>query len=104
MPTRIGAPSDPAAVIGPVQDSLSLPATAVKIARLAVADDLRHMPADRPPSSNLPRIVGRPAAHVVAAIPLKPSARILRPDPTVVPPHGQRLRSVDAKVIQLGIV
>src|SRR5687767_11943758 len=106
MPTRIGdsTASDPPAVIRPMQDSLSLPAAAVKIARLAVGDDLRHVPADRPPSSNLPRIVGRPATHVVAAIPLKPSARIRRPDPTVAPPDGQRLRGVDAKVIQLGIV
>src|SRR5688572_9186796 len=102
MPTRIGdsTASDPPAVIRPMEDRLSLPATAVKIARLALTDDLRHVPANRPPSSNLPRIVRRAAAHVVAAIPLEPAARVLRPYPPVSPPHGQRLGGVDAKVVQ----
>src|SRR5688500_9599233 len=97
MPTRIGdsTASDPAAVIRPREERLWRSATEVNFARLAVADDLRHMPADRAPSAYLPRIVGRPTAHVVAAIPLEPSARVLRTYPPLSPPHGERLGRVD---------
>jgi len=40
-----------------MQDRLSLPPAAVEIAFLAIAGDLCHVPPDRPPSPDLPRIV-----------------------------------------------
>src|SRR5688572_5424524 len=49
---------DCAAVIRPMQNGLSLPPAAVEIASLAIADDLCHVPPDRPPSPDLPRVVG----------------------------------------------
>jgi len=62
------------------------------------------MPADRPPPLDLMGVIVAAASHVIAAIPLKPASRILRMDPAVAPPDGQRLRGVDAKVIKPGIV
>ena len=47
------------------------------------------MSRDRPPPPDLARIVGAPAAHVVAAVPLEPAARILRMDPALPAPRRQ---------------
>jgi hypothetical protein len=82
-----------------MQDGLSLLATAFEIAFLAVLADRRHMPPDGAPSPDLPRVVVTPAAHIVPAVPLKPAARILRMDPSVSTPLGERERSLDAKKI-----
>ncbi len=78
---RARSTSDLPAVVGPVKDRLPLAAPAPEVARLAVLPDRRHVPGDRPPAPDLPRVVGAPAAHVVPAVPLKPAARILRVDP-----------------------
>jgi quercetin dioxygenase-like cupin family protein len=59
-----------------VKHGLPLPAAAVDITGLAVFPDRRDMPRDRTPPPNLARVVGRAAAEVVAAVPLKPPARI----------------------------
>ena len=71
------------AVVGPVQHRLSLLPPAVEVARFAVLPDRRDVPRDGPPSPDLPRVVGAPAAHVVAAVPLEPAARILRTNPAI---------------------
>src|SRR5271166_5540954 len=42
----------------------------------------------------------RAAAHVVAAVPLKPAAWIVGVNPSVLAPGGQRLARVDAEVIE----
>src|ERR1700745_2581709 len=84
--------SDLAAVIGPVQQRLALARTAEHVARLAILLDLPHVAADRLPAPDLRRILRRhAAAHVVAAVPLKPAARIVLVDPSLAPPFGQRL-------------
>src|SRR5262245_28287897 len=102
MPTRIPS-SDLAAVILPVHHRLAFTPPTVQVARLAIADDLRDVARNRPPSSDLPRIVGRSPTHVIPAIPLKPAARILRTYPAVAPPRRQRLRRIDAEAVQLRI-
>src|SRR5262245_25761180 len=83
--------SDLPAVIGPVQNRLPLPTAAVEVALVAVLPDRRNMPRDRPPSSNLSRVVARPPAHEVPAVPLEPPAWILRMNPTFAAPLGERL-------------
>src|SRR5262245_60210811 len=59
-----------------------------------------HVARNRPPSADLSHIVGTTATQVVAAVPLKPAARILRPYPTAAPPHGERLRGIHAEEVQ----
>src|SRR5262245_33648287 len=93
-----------AAVVGPVENRLPLPPPALEIAGLAVLADLRHVPRDRPPPSDLPRIVRGPPPHVVAAVPLKPAARILSADPALLPPHRERLRRADAEEVEPWVV
>jgi hypothetical protein len=52
-----------------------------KIARLTVALELRHGAAHGPPTPDPSRIIIAATAHVVPAIPLKPTARIVAMDP-----------------------
>src|SRR5687768_16408781 len=89
-----------ARVIGPVQRRLPLLRATRQISSFAILLNRRNVPADRPPPSDLPRVVGRPAAHVIPAVPLEPSARILRTDPAVAAPYGQRLRGVHAEAVE----
>src|SRR4051812_11682756 len=69
--------SNLAAVVGPVQQRLTLAAAAGEIAGLAVRPDLADVAAERLPAFDLPRIVVMAAARVIAAVPLKPAARIV---------------------------
>ena len=62
------------------------------------------MAPDGAPAPDLPRVVGAPPAHVVTAVPLEPPARILRTDPAVSPPRGERLRGVDAEIVRASVV
>src|SRR5262245_13081356 len=62
------------------------------------------MTRNRAPAADLPRIVRAPAAHVVTAVPLKPAARILRPNPTVAAPDRKRLGGIDPEEVQVRIV
>ena len=72
-----------------MQKCLPLPWAAGKLARLAVPLDLPDVPAHRLPALDLPPVfVGHPAAHVVAAIPLGPAARIVSVKPSLVTPDG----------------
>lgn len=62
------------------------------------------MPPDCLPALNLPRILPRNStAHVIATIPLKPSARIIGIYPSFLPPGRKRLTRADAKVIQRAV-
>src|SRR4029077_5937884 len=73
---------DHPAVIGPVQQSLPLPWTAKRIARLAVHFDLFDVATKRLPALDLPSVLFQhPPAHVIAAVPLKPPARIIVMNP-----------------------
>lgn len=68
--------------------------------------DLSEMTADCFPTPDLPFVLARqPPAHIVAAIPLKPSARIvLRVDPSLFHPDAERLAGMPAKKIQRVVV
>src|SRR5687768_17337726 len=87
-----------------MEHGLTLAAPTFEVSLLAVLLDRRDVPRDRAPSANLPRVVGGSTTHVVAAVPLEPAARILRPDPALAPPDRERLRGVDAKTIEPRIV
>ena len=96
--------SDLAAVVGPMQQGLSLPSAAGEVARLALPLDLPDVPAHGLPSPDLPLVlVGQAAAHVVAAIPLEPAARVVGMDPSLVAPHRQRLAGVDAEEVERAV-
>src|SRR5262245_35156788 len=62
------------------------------------------MPRDGTPPPNLPCVVARSSAHVIAAVPLKPSAWILPVNPPLPAPFGERLRGVHTKVVEARIV
>ena len=83
-----GNSSDLSAVIGPVQEGLPLTLAAGLITPFAVAFDLGHVAAHSVPAPDLPRILfWHSPAHIVAAIPLEPSSRIIGMNPTLVAPH-----------------
>ena len=65
---------------------------------------LGRVPAECSPSTYLPVVIGAAPAKVVAAIPLKPAARILGIDPAFFPPDCERLRCVDSEIVQVRIV
>ena len=92
------------AVIRPVQQRLPLSRPAKQIAWLAVPFDLAHMPAHGFPSLDLPAVLGaQPAAHVIAAIPLEPAARIVGMNPPLVAPDRQRLAGVDPEKVERAV-
>src|SRR5262245_31052128 len=89
------------AVIGPVQQGLSLARPAAGIARLAMRSDLRDMTPDGLPSFDLAFVfVGHAATHIVSAIPLEPSARVIGVNPTLPAPLRERLAGIDAVIIE----
>ena len=93
------------AVIGPVQQRLPLAAAAEQVAGLAMFLHLAHVPADRLPAFDLPPVfVRHTAAHVVAAVPLKPAARIVGMDPAFALPFRQGLAGIYAEEIAVDIV
>jgi hypothetical protein len=99
-----GRSSNLAAVIGPVQQSLTLTWSARWIARLAVSPDLRDVPSDCLPALDLACILVRhPSTHVVAAVPVEPATWIVGMNPTLFAPNGQRLAGIDTKEIQRAV-
>src|SRR5690349_6031878 len=87
-----------------MQERLALPRAAGQVARLAVPLDLPDMPAYGLPSPDLAPVFGRhAAAHVVAAIPLEPAARIIGVKPSLAAPDRQRLTGVDAEEIERAV-
>ena len=89
------------AVVGPMQQGLPLFATAIEIALAAILLDLGDVPPHGLPAANLPGVVGAAAAHVVAAVPLEPAARVFVIDPALLLPIPKRLRGVDLEEVQL---
>jgi hypothetical protein len=69
-----------------MQQRLSLSWPAIERVGWTILSKLGYMTPHRPPSFNLPLIVGAPATHEVTAIPLKPPARILVINPAVLSP------------------
>jgi hypothetical protein len=78
-----------------------LPLTAHRIAWFAVTFNLPDVPSHCFPTADLSVVFfRRAAAHIVAAVPLKPAAWIVGVNPSVLAPGGQRLARMYAKVIE----
>src|SRR5262245_43555893 len=83
-----------------MQQRLPLAASAEEVARLTILLHLPHMTADCFPALDLPAIfVTHTPAHVIAAVPLEPSTRIVRMDPAFALPFRQRLTRIHAEKI-----
>ena len=91
-------------VIGPMKKGLTLSRTAIDSAAWAIVTDLRDVPTHRSPAFDLSLVVRTAASHVIAAIPLKPPARILRMDPLLPSPNRKRLRGVHPEEIKLRVL
>src|SRR5689334_1554427 len=87
-------------IVRPVKEGLSLPSPAIQIAPGTMLLQLRTVTANGPPSFDLPQVIGMPAARVIAAIPLKPAARIVGMNPPLLAPHFEGLRSIDAEIVE----
>jgi hypothetical protein len=87
-----------------VQDGLPLFATTRQVEALTIPLQLDDVPPNRAPAPDLARIIAASATKEIAAIPLKPTARILFVNPATISPNRQRLGRVDAKAIQCRIV
>src|SRR5581483_9476876 len=96
--------SDPSGIIRPVQQGLSLFRPAIKRTRRTIFPDLREVTTHRAPAFDLALVVNTSAPHVVAAVPLKPTARIFVIDPTFFLPNCYRLRRLYFEEVELGIV
>ncbi len=81
-----------------------MPRPAVKVTLTAVPAYLGYVPSHGLPSPDLPLVVGASPAHIVPAVPLKPSPRIFVIDPAFLRPAGQGLRSADPEIVKTGIV
>src|SRR5262245_31890694 len=87
-----------------MQQGLALALAAEDISLLAIGLQLPDVPFDIAPAPDLPRVlVGQPAAAIVAAVPLKPAARIVRMEPALPAPFRQWLAGADAEEVQLRI-
>ena len=76
-------------IVCPVQECLSLTWPTSEIAKLAMSPDLGDMPPHRFPSSDLAFVFAwHAASQIIPAVPLKPAARVLGMDPTVLTPDG----------------
>src|SRR5579864_6235639 len=80
--------SDLSTIVGPVEQRLSLSRSTQPISWIAMPLNLCDMPTNCFPAPDLACVlVGHPAAHIIAAIPLKPAARIIGVDPAFLTPH-----------------
>jgi hypothetical protein len=94
--------SELAAVVGPMQQRLPLTLPAQDISRLAIHLDLAYVPSDRLPAFDLPCVfIGKASAEIIPAIPLEPTARIIRMNPSLLAPYRERLAGFDAKPVQI---
>ena len=83
-----------------MQQCLALPRAAEQVAGLAMLLELADVTPDRLPALDLPPVFLRHApAHVIAAVPLKPAARVVGMDPAFSLPFRQRLAGIDAEEI-----
>jgi len=83
---------------------LPLFSSAVQVARRTVFLELCDMALHGPPALDLARVIRVAPAHVVAAIPLEPSARIVGVDPALCPPVAQWLGGIDAEEVEVGVM
>lgn len=87
-----------------MQQRLALPWTAMEVAPYAVLTDLCDVQGHALPAADLPSVVHVPAAHVIAAVPLKPATRVILVDPAFFPPVRQRPGSPDLEEIQIHVI
>lgn len=93
------------AIVRPMEHCLPLARATCGVPFLAVFFDLRDVALDRSPSLDLAGIFPRdPPSHVVPAVPLKPSARVVSENPSFALPYGEWLTRVYAEVIQFRIM
>ena len=84
-----------------MQERLPLPSAAPQIAGLACKPKLTDVTPDCVPTFDLTTVfVGHSSSHIVAAVPLKPAARIIRMYPSLPAPFGERLTGFDAEVVE----
>jgi len=86
-----------------VQQGLALPRPAQKVAFDAILANLRNVPGHRLPASDLARVIRAAPALEIAAVPLKPSAWILRIDPALFVPVGKGFGCFDREKVELVI-
>jgi len=87
-----------------MQQRLPLSPPAEQIAGFAMFLHLARVPLDRFPPPDLPPVFLRDApANVIAAVPLKPAARVVVMNPPFALPFRKRLARVDAEEIAGGI-
>lgn len=87
-----------------MQERLPLARPAHGIARLAMLPDLRHMPPHRFPAADLARVLVRHApSHIVAAIPLEPTARVVGMNPVFASSDRKRLTGIDAEIVERAV-
>jgi hypothetical protein len=92
------------AIVGPMQERLSLPSAARQITRLARKLKLSEVTADCFPAFDLPNVlVGHSSPHIVAAVPLEPATWIVRMYPSFPAPFRERLTGFDTEVVE-GVV
>jgi len=96
--------SDPPAVIGPVQERLSLLAAAIQPSGRAVLFELGNMPGKGLPSFDLALIVRTSSAQGVSAVPLEPSPGVFMVDPALLHPIGQRFGRIHPEAIQFRVM
>jgi hypothetical protein len=70
-----------------MKQRLALFAMAVQVARATILSNLGHMPYNRFPSFYLAQIIDTSATHMVAAVPLEPTPRILWVYPSFLSPN-----------------
>ncbi len=86
-------------IISPVQHSLPLFPPTIQIVASTILLQLCDVSANGAPPMDLTRIICTTPSHEITAIPLKPTARILPINPSLLFPYGERLRRVYAKAI-----
>src|SRR5262249_26074847 len=77
-----GVASKLSRIVRPMQNRLPLTPSALHIATFAILLHLSNVTLDRLPAFDLSLIILAAPAHVVAAVPLKPAARIVFVDPS----------------------
>lgn len=96
--------SENAAVVCPLQQSLTLPWAAKRVTGITVPDNLRRVTPERFPPSNLaPILHRRPAPRIIPAIPLKPPSGIVGVYPAFFHPHLQRYACPNAIIVERAI-